>query len=81
VLALAAMALPVVPGTIGRNVDEVVELANDTILKRAFRNDQDRFLRKGESGLSVHIGATNEQISAHLQGDILSVTYGEVHDL
>jgi hypothetical protein len=80
-LALVAMALPMVPGAIGRNADEVVELTNDTVLKRAFRNDQDRFLRKGESGLSVHVGTTDEQISAHLQGDVLSVTFGEVNDL
>ena len=81
VLALGAMVLPFVPGAVGRNADEVIELANDTVLKRAFRNEQDRFLRKGESGLSVHVGATDKQISAHLQGDVLSVTYDEVRDL
>ena len=51
------------------------------ILKRAFRSEQDRFLRKSETGLSVHIGATDEQISTHLQGDILTVTHSEVRDL
>ncbi|WP_423223229.1 RHS repeat-associated core domain-containing protein [Candidatus Amarolinea aalborgensis] len=56
-------------------------LGSSTILKRAFRSEQDRFLRKSETGLSVHIGATDEQISTHLQGDILTVTHSEVRDL
>ena len=54
---------------------------SDTILKRAFRSEQDRFLRKSVIGFSVHIGATDEQISAHLKGEILTVSYGEVQDL
>ncbi|MFZ1596998.1 MAG: hypothetical protein WAW26_14165, partial [Anaerolineae bacterium] len=56
-------------------------LGNITILKRAFRNEQDRFLRKNETGLSVHIGATDDQISAHLRGDILTVAHSDATDL
>lgn len=83
VLDLAGL-LPLVPASgvrALRHADEVVELTDNTILKRAFRTEQDRFLRKGEQGLSVHIGATDEQISEHLRGDIMTTTYRDVLDL
>jgi hypothetical protein len=95
VLDLAGL-LPFVPGQLddvgdalrgGENVGDAlhavgsVDGSADDILKRAFRNEDDRFLKQGEKGLSVHIGASDEQILSHLEGEIRTVPRSSVGDL
>jgi RHS repeat-associated protein len=53
----------------------------DNILKRAFRDEQDKYLKQGEEGLSVHIGASDEQILSHLEGEVRAVPRSSVGEL
>jgi hypothetical protein len=51
------------------------------VIKRAFRNPQDMFLRSGEEGLSVLIGAPEELVQQELQGTVRTVTAESITDL
>jgi RHS repeat-associated protein len=63
----------------GRWAAEDLDFKDQDIIMRAFRGEGDRFLKRGERGLSGYIGASPEEIhQAGLKGQIMSVGVGTV---